>query len=91
MRKNAFKFNSAEVRAICNNCGIVGTRIARQKTPPAKSYTDRDFCSRVEEMDNDADIIIVFGGTNDFGNGDAPFGEMSDRTPYTFYGAYQCR
>lgn len=73
--------------AICNNCGIVGTRIARQKTPPAKSYTDRDFCSRVEEMDNDADIIIVFGGTNDFGNGDAPFGEMSDRTPYTFYGA----
>lgn len=38
-------------------------------------------------MDNDADIIIVFGGTNDFGNGDAPFGEMSDRTPYTFYGA----
>lgn len=37
-------------------------------------------------MDNDADIIIVFGGTNDFGNGDAPFGEMSDRTPYTFYG-----
>ncbi len=42
-------------------------------------------------MDNDADIIIVFGGTNDFGNGDAPFGEMSDRTPYTFYGAYQCR
>lgn len=73
--------------AICNNYGIGGTRIARQKTPSAKSYADRDFCSRVDEMDDDADIIIVFGGTNDFGNGDAPLGEMSDRTPYTFYGA----
>lgn len=73
--------------AICNNYGIGGTRIARQKKPSEKSYADRDFCSRVEEMDDDADIIIVFGGTNDFGNGDAPLGEMSDRTPYTFYGA----
>lgn len=73
--------------AICNNYGIGGTRIARQKKPSAKSYADRDFCSRVDEMDDDADIIIVFGGTNDFGNGDAPLGEMSDRTPYTFYGA----
>ncbi|MBQ2742388.1 MAG: SGNH/GDSL hydrolase family protein, partial [Oscillospiraceae bacterium] len=29
----------------------------------------------------------VFGGTNDFGHGDAPIGEFSDRTPATFYGA----
>ena len=30
------------------------------------------------------------GGTNDFGHGDAPIGTMSDRTPYTFYGALHC-
>ena len=38
----------------------------------------------------DADIVVVFGGTNDFGHGDAPLGTMSDRTPYTFYGALHC-
>lgn len=38
-------------------------------------------------MEPEADVIVVFGGTNDFGHGDAPLGTMSDRTPYTFYGA----
>ena len=38
-------------------------------------------------MDSDADIVVVFGGTNDFGHGDAPIGAMTDRTPDTFYGA----
>ena len=73
--------------AICNNYGISGTRIARQKVPSADINEDKDFCSRIAEMDCNADIIIVFGGTNDFGHGDAQIGKMSDRTPYTFYGA----
>lgn len=38
-------------------------------------------------MDKDADAVVVFGGTNDFGHGDAPLGTMNDRTPDTFYGA----
>jgi len=38
-------------------------------------------------MDEDADVVVVFGGTNDYGHGDAPMGEFCDRTPYTFYGA----
>ena len=46
-----------------------------------------DYCRRYKTMDPDADIIVVFGGTNDFGHGDAPLGEMSDRTVDTFYGA----
>ena len=75
-----------EYGAICQNYGIGGTRIARQKTPTEEKW-DRDFISRVPEMDADADIVVVFGGTNDFGHGDAPIGTMSDRTPYTFYGA----
>lgn len=41
----------------------------------------------MEELDEDADIIGVFGGTNDFGHGDAPLGTFGDRTVYTFYGA----
>ena len=78
-----------EYGAICQNYGIGGTRIARQKTPTEEKW-DRDFISRVPEMDNVADIVVVFGGTNDFGHGDAPLGTMSDRTPYTFYGALHC-
>ncbi len=78
-----------EYGAICQNYGIGGTRIARQKTPTEENW-DRDFISRVPEMDNDADIVVVFGGTNDFGHGDAPLGTMDDRTPYTFYGALHC-
>ena len=76
-----------EYEAICQNYGICGTRIAKQHTPSDNPRFDMDFCSRVEDMDADADIVVVFGGTNDFGHGDAPLGSMSDRTPDTFYGA----
>ncbi|MBO7253366.1 MAG: SGNH/GDSL hydrolase family protein [Oscillospiraceae bacterium] len=69
------------------NYGIGGTRIARQKQPSAEPKYDLDFCSRVEQMAPDADIIIVFGGTNDHGHGDAPMGTSADRTPDTFHGA----
>jgi lysophospholipase L1-like esterase len=73
--------------AICRNYGIGGTRIAKQKTPSECARCDRDFVSRVEEMDSDADVIVIFGGTNDYGHGDAPIGEFNDRTADTFYGA----
>lgn len=73
--------------AAARNYGISGTRYARQKRPSDSPQTDRDFCSRVSEMAQDADIVLVFGGTNDFGHGDAPFGSFSDRTCATFYGA----
>ena len=73
--------------AICRNYGIGGTRIARQKRPSEKPKHDLDFVGRFDQMDADADIVVVFGGTNDFGHGDAPIGTMSDRTPDTFYGA----
>lgn len=68
------------------NYGIGGTRIARQQHPGNPVF-DQDFISRVETMNKDADVVVVFGGTNDFGHGDAPFGEFSDRTPDTFCGA----
>jgi len=59
--------------ATCRNYGISGSRIAIQHTPSANPRFDLYFASRVDEMAEDADIIIVFGGTNDFGHGDAPW------------------
>ncbi len=78
---------ASEHGAITRCYGIGGTRIARQKTPSGNPRHDLDFPSRVAEMDADADLIVVFGGTNDFGHGDAPFGEFADRTVDTFCGA----
>ncbi len=72
---------------IARNYGISGTRIAKQKTPSTTSTHDLDFVMRAKEMENDADLVVVFGETNDFGHGDAPFGEFSDTTQDTFYGA----
>lgn len=69
------------------NYGIGGTRIAKQQIPSAVARHDLDFVSRADEMDEDADLVVVFGGTNDFGHGDAPFGKLSDRTADTFCGA----
>ena len=69
-----------------NGYGISGTRFAEQITPSEYEFYDRYFASRVDEM-TDADAVVVFGGTNDFGHGDAPIGEFADRTPKTFYGA----
>lgn len=74
--------------AIVRNYGISGTRIARQHKPTVDNPDfDKHYVSRVDGMEADADVICVFGGTNDFGHGDAPLGTMSDRNDTTFYGA----
>ena len=75
----------AQLREV-KNYGIGGTRIARQQKPSDPPRHDLDFCMRCEELDEDADIVVVFGGTNDYGHGDAPIGTAQDRTPETFYG-----
>ena len=69
------------------NYGIGGTRIARQHKPSAWPRADLCFLDRVETMEPDADVVVVFGGTNDFGHGDAAFGCFEDRDEYTYYGA----
>lgn len=45
------------------------------------------FVERFPEMAGDMDIVVVFGGTNDFGIGNEPLGERTDETSTTFYGA----
>ena len=67
--------------------GIGGTRFAKQKRVSKDPRHDLYFISRVEALPKEADIVVVFGGTNDFGHGDAPFGTFEDRTENTFCGA----
>ena len=78
--------------AECYGYGIGGTRIAPQKNVP-EGEVDRYYATRVDSMIPDADIVVVFGGTNDFGHGDAPFGHIRDTDERTFCGAYHnlCR
>lgn len=77
------KLSGAEVK----NYGIGGTRIAKQSKISLSEESDRDFMSRVDEMDSEADVVVVFGGTNDFGHGDSAIGDFSSRDECTFYGA----
>lgn len=74
---------------VCNY-GVGGTRFARQKHRSWVCVWDYDFQMRMQlmaQMDGDADLVFVFGGTNDYGHGDAEIGEKDSFDPYTFYGA----
>lgn len=73
--------------AAVKNYGVSGTRIARQIAKSEWEQCDRDFLERADKMENDADVVVVFGGTNDFGHGDAKIGDFNSRSEYTFYGA----
>ncbi len=77
------KISGAEVF----NYGVSGTRIARQQKPSENAQFDDDYNMRADRMPKEADLVVVFGGTNDFGHGDAPFGQFFDRTENTFLGA----
>lgn len=69
-----------------NNYGIGGTRLAHQIHPSDKPRHDLCFCGRAYDLDRSADIVVVYGGVNDYIHGDAPFGKMGDKTPATFCG-----
>ena len=59
------------------NYGLRGSAIAG-------NHPDR-FVDRFRDMAPDTDLILVFGGTNDYGF-DTPLGKMGDTTVDTFYG-----
>lgn len=73
--------------SVCRNYGISGSTISTINTP---------MYSRALEMDEDSDIVFVFGGTNDFKN-NVPMGSLFTigpdgqrlvaTNPITFYGA----
>ena len=70
-----------------HNYGISGTRIAHQKIPSKIPRYDLSFCARLYDIDKSSDIIVVFGGANDYAHGDAPLGDLeTSNTPATFCG-----
>ena len=80
-------FAKAHPEAKVYNFGIGGTRIAKQIKPSENPKYDKYFAGRIKDMPKVADLIFVFGGTNDYGHGDAPFGSFGDTDEYTFSGA----
>ena len=73
--------------AITRNYGQTGSCITNTSDASAP------MCTRYTNMDNNADFVIVFGGTNDlFGAkaalGDITDGDTGDPVNTTFYGAY---
>ena len=50
--------------------------------------TGPSFVERFHRMEKELDLVVVFGGTNDYGIGNAPLGTMEDRTAETFCGAW---
>lgn len=80
-----------QIAAMCglsatNNYSISGSRLAHQIHPSEKPRYDLCFCGRAYDMDTTADMVIVYGGVNDYIHGDAPFGEIGDTTPATYCG-----
>ena len=73
----------AEVR----NYGSPGSPIAAHIREDGTWSEGGSFYQRALNMDLNADVVMVFGGTNDFGQGDVPLGSFEDRTLYSFYGA----
>ncbi len=67
--------------------GIGGTRIAHQREASWYPRHDLNMCARAYDLPRDADLIVVYGGTNDYIHGDAPIGTYDDTTPATFIGA----
>lgn len=70
-----------------HNYGVGGTRFAHQSVPSEKPRFDLCFCGRAYDIDPSADIVVVYGGINDYIHGDAPFGKIGEMTPATFCGA----
>lgn len=70
--------------AVVNNYGLSGSRITDISSTVSNPGS---FVDRMYAMDKAADLVIVFGGTNDFWYGDCPIGRRTDTQASTFYGA----
>jgi|GEM_PF-579095 len=78
-----FKENGVETTIV--NLGIGGTSVC---TSSYVSASLQPFVNRLNTIPTDVDVIVIFGGTNDWGN-NATLGAISDTGTETFYGAYK--
>ena len=78
-----FKENGIETTIV--NLGVGGTSVC---TSSYVSSSLQPFVNRLNTIPTDADVIVIFGGTNDWGN-NATLGTISDTGSSSFYGAYK--
>lgn len=78
--KRYWEYISDETGIQVNNYGISGSRVA------VWPGHDQPMCIRYANMTDDADIITVFAGTNDFSNS-VTLGDITSTDTGTFYGA----
>lgn len=72
------------------NYGIGGTHVSSAYNSGDGSKAEQAFTNRYSDMDDDADVVFVMGGTNDWlpdHTDTAPFGNISDNTDVSFCGA----
>ncbi len=71
-----------------DNFGVSATRIATRLVPHETPSWNDSFLLRAERMTDDYDVIIIFGGTNDYARANpTPLGDMDSEDEHTFYGA----
>ncbi len=74
--------------ATVDNFGVNATRIATRLIPHETPSWNDSFLLRAERMTEDYDVIVIFGGTNDYARANpSPLGDMSSTDEHTFYGA----
>ncbi len=69
-----------------NNYGLGGSSIARKVGSIPDWDTVTPFVDRYQQMSDDADLVLVFGGVNDWVTA-RELGKMGDTEDTTFYGA----
>lgn len=72
------------------NYGIGDTHVSSAYNSGDGSKAEQAFTNRYSNMDDDADVVFVMGGTNDWlpdHTDTAPFGNISDSTDISFCGA----
>lgn len=72
------------------NYGIGGTHVSSAYNSGDGSKAEQAFTNRYSSMDDDADVVFVMGGTNDWlpdHTDTAPFGSISDNSDISFCGA----
>ncbi len=82
-----YVYDNASFVSGIQNVGYAGSCIAGL---PNKAGVNPSFTQRYSQIDSDANVVIVLGGTNDFGYGSStlpnPLGVYGDETAETFYG-----
>ena len=76
------RFQARYPHATIRNYGVGGSCISNKCV-----WNSEDMRARAKRMEPDADLIVIFGGTNDF-HCMTPLGTPEERTADTFYGAY---